>query len=326
MPTNWTPDLEFQQTEVLAKPGAGKRWFTDVPLVDNRITVVETSYQNGGLKETNRIIWDPTNLLEADEMTIRVGDSLLLAAAPIGNKSGKVNSGRMSIEVIGVTNYEAKVNSPVSHRFESVGVFEVVGTYIPAKGAPQSRSISVRVVGASFNGTPAVWLGKSRLWDCPNLPTEAVVQADPRLRCTQTNVLSGGGRQFSLAVDAAEARYVIARLGTNGPILAQTRVDGFRFYSSSEVYVDIVERISDGSQVVEMGMISSPVLPNVSFRLNIFVGGILFDDGTVNKEYRAEDFNELGFASVRFIRPASAQSSVCHHVKTYDGSVFLGSY
>jgi len=58
---------------------------------------------------------------------------------------------------------------------------------------------------------------------------------------------------------------------------------------------------------------------------NIFVGGITFEDGTIDKELASSDFNEIGEAKVRYIRPATSETSICHTIKGYQGTAFLGT-
>jgi hypothetical protein len=142
----------------------------------------------------------------------------------------------------------------------------------------------------------------------------------------QESLFPGGERQFQLTVDAAETRYIIARLGLDGPVLAAVPVTGFRIFSSSEVYLRQIEIYEDGSQLVEMGIVFSPVLQQVSLKLQIIVGGILFDDGTISREITASDFNGLGQAAIRFIRPANAATSVCHTIDAYQGTTYLGTH
>ena len=56
------------------------------------------------------------------------------------------------------------------------------------------------------------------------------------------------------------------------------------------------------------------------------MGGVTFDDGTLVKELTAADFDELGQASVRFLRPVDVQTSVCHMTKAYQNGVLVGTY
>jgi hypothetical protein len=51
---------------------------------------------------------------------------------------------------------------------------------------------------------------------------------------------------------------------------------------------------------------------------------VIFDDGTMIKTLSATDFDALGQCPVRFIRPAAAQTSVCHSIRAYQGNYQIG--
>ena len=61
-----------------------------------------------------------------------------------------------------------------------------------------------------------------------------------------------------------------------------------------------------------------------SFEIHTIVGGITFDDGTTTKILTASSFDALGRCPVRFIRPATAHTSVCHSIKAFQGSDLAG--
>lgn len=77
-----------QMTPVSVQPGAGHRWYANVPLSPDRPTRVELSYQDGALEESAEIGWEVTNLLEAQDQIVRKGDALLLSAAPRNETRG----------------------------------------------------------------------------------------------------------------------------------------------------------------------------------------------------------------------------------------------
>jgi len=311
------------ESVVKPQPGAGNRWYMNVPLMADQPTAVSASFQNGGLKQTNHIIWQPLNLLEASDFLLRQGETLRMALiAPKPEGDGV----RAEIEVVGVTNYVTKLKEDVFHCFDQPGQFTLRASYKGQNNETISRNISVSVVSAAFNGNPACWVGKPYLWNCPDLPPEAVVENDPRLQVEPVGLLPKGGRQFLLTVDAAESRYMTARLGANGPIMASARVDGFNLFSGNDVSLQLVERLPDGGQIAEMMMILSGIPSDIVIRLEIFVGGITFDDGTILKELTAKDFNALGQCAVRFISPATARTSVCHRTKVYRAGVLIGEF
>ena len=56
---------DYPLLPIAVQPGAGNRWYANVPLSPDAPTIIETSHQNGGLKETNEIVWQVTDLLAA---------------------------------------------------------------------------------------------------------------------------------------------------------------------------------------------------------------------------------------------------------------------
>ena len=303
-----TDGLAGGATNLLAPiHGAGDRWYADVPLSPTNLTRVESSFQNGGFKATNLIIWKPTNLLTNDNLVIRVGDALLLTAVPPGATSGAV-----SIAVVGVTNYNTGCATAVPHLFAVAGTNTLTGSYSSGDGFSTNRSITVKVVSASFNGNPAAWVGQTRVLECPNLPPEALVQSDPAVEWNSASPITYWGTRFFLKINSRDPHYLVARLGSAGPILAGARIDGFDIYSSTQTYVKLVQLYPDGSQLVELLVVESPLVPSVQTHLDIFVAGVTFDDGTIRKVLSASDFDALGQCPVRFIRPKDCATSVCH--------------
>jgi len=104
-------------------------------------------------------------------------------------------------------------------------------------------------------------------------------------------------------------------------VLDATTVQGFDLWSGNQAYTKILQVYPDGSQRVEMLLVASPVATNVTFELQPIVSGVMFDDGTMLKTVGAADFDALGQCPVRFIRPASAQTSVCNSIKAYQAII-----
>lgn len=309
---------------VKVEAGPGHRWFANVPLSAGAGTAVKVSYQNGLLEEDAEVVWEPTNLLEASDTTIRKGDALLLTAAPAGATNGQariVISGGSNY----ITNYITVAGTPVAHQFSQAGIYTVMGTYTPGE---ISGSITVKVVEAGFDGPIAAWANRKRYWGTTNLPIEAILESDPRLKFVEIEVSERQpgltGRQFRITTDAAEDRTAVMRLGVNGPILASTVVHGFRLATPLDTYLRHSGSFEDGSQSIDGGFVLSPVLPQISVELQILVGGITYVDGTVTRTLTPADFDELGICQVRFVRAAGIKTSVCHSAKAYQNGVLVG--
>ncbi|MBI3879312.1 MAG: hypothetical protein HY301_04520 [Verrucomicrobia bacterium] len=306
---------------LVPQAGAGSRWFAAAPLKAGQESTVVCSFQNGGLILTNRVVWRPVNLLNAGDLVIRKGDALLFTAAPQTEAKGKAR-----IEIAGSGSQEVAGGEPVPHQFDQTGDFAVSASFFSSDGSTTSRSITVKVIEASFGAAPAAWAGKSRLWGTPDVPSSAVIEADPRATLEPMADATADAAQWRLTVDAPEPRGLVARAGTNGPIATATSADGFQIHASSRVYLRLMKTYPDGSELIEMGLVVHPILPNVVVRVGVHVGGVTFDDGTVTKDLRAPDFDELGQASVRLLKPKSAKTSVCHRITAWQGDMFLGEF
>lgn len=306
---------------------AGFRWYANVPLSASNITRIEISYQNGGLAETNDVEWQVSNIFDVGNLMIRRGDALLLDAVPVGVTNGT------TVISIGTDVLQTDVATPVPYRFDQPGTFKVTGTY-----GSFSKTITVKVVDASLDPVVAVASWRSH-WDCTNLPPEVVLDSDPRLvlegirplrkirKSTKpAPVLPQGRNVRSFRVSNAspqEPRYVVARVGGNGPIIASSAIQGVRLAIPPETSLKIVGRLDDGSQIIEGTYLLAPTLPSLTLGIHIATGGVTFDDGTIDKLLKPADFNAVGLCRIRFVRAPNLDGSVCHVCQVYDNGVLI---
>jgi hypothetical protein len=302
--------------------------------------VVIASFENGGWYETNVVAWAPLNLLAAPKnLWLRRGDSLRLTAAlteealsnnpslsSVTSQLLNKNQVQVRMEIDGSTPYLTSLDATITHCFEEAGEYKVTAILQWAAQEIGRNSITVKVVSAAFPTAAAGWVNESRSWECPGLPPEASLEADPRLKLFREQNLPSGGRSLETTVDAPALRTIVARLGQGGPILARGQLEGFNLWSSGEARLEVEKTHPDGSQTVVMDVVMSPVRPQVLARINLIVGGVIFEDGTVVKELIGGDYNELDLATVRFLRPAHSKTSVCHKLKAWQGTVRLGGY
>jgi hypothetical protein len=319
---------EYPLSPIAIQPGAGNRWYADVPLSPGVPTMVETSHQNHGVKETNTIVWQVTDVLTAADTMVRRGDALLLTAVPAGETSGEVTLS-VSGESAGGPVKEVRSTdaaTPVVYQFNQSGRFVVAGTFEPtgAKG-----SLTVTVVEASLDSVSAR-VNRPRYWTCTNVPPAVVLEADPRLKLLavpdavrdaelpKLPPRQPNEREYRVLTRSTEPRQILARLGTNGPVLASATVQGFRSSLAPETYLRLLEPRPDGSQLIETAFVVRPVPAGLTVKARIIVSGVTFDDGTVSKLLSASDFDALGVCRVRFIRAANVKTSVCHTFHLYD--------
>jgi regulation of enolase protein 1 (concanavalin A-like superfamily) len=300
--------------------GINDGWFADVPLSATNQTRVVCTFQNGGLKTTNHIAWRPSNLLIVDDTTVRSGDSLLLVARPTGTLTGQ-----MQVAIAGVTNYSGPANQPFAHQFPTAGTYTLTGTYTAPNGSTTNRTVTVQVIGGSLGLPVAAWAGKWRPWEY-TLPAALGVQPDSRLTLTASPGGTNGATRTFLGVEEPDQRFVLARLPGDGAVVDRTRVDGFRLFSGYETKLSVVQKFEDGSELVELRLVMSPVRPRVRVKVEVHAGGIMLDDGTTTRVLNTEDFDELGRASVRFVRAPWFKTSICHRTKAFQDGVLIGTY
>jgi len=305
---------------ITPQPTAAGRWYANVPLANGGDTILNVSYQNGAKMETRRLKWQVVNVMQGGSFTIRIGDRMAFTVLPTGASVGTMQF------VIG-TNQIALPNGSeqIIQTFEDAGEFVVKGTYTASDGISQSGSVSVKVVGYKIANQPDCWVGMDREWDMPKPPSEAVQNADPQLFLEPIALLPDGSEDMDLLTARNEPLYLVTRLGTGGPILNATAAKGFNLWSGIDTYTKVIESYSDGSELVEMLLVMSPVMPDVTVELDVIVGGVVFDDGTTTKVLSASDFDALGQYKVRFVRPASAKTSVCHSITVYQGDSLVGT-
>lgn len=303
-----------------AVPAPNGTWFMNVPLASDGETSVTVNYQNGVKTDARRLVWLPVNVLAGGSYTIRRGDSLSLVAKPA--VAGPKDGGSMQFTV-GTNHFPIrKASFQMPHQFDAPGTVVVSGTY-SSNGVGQTGSITVKVVEHSLTNQPDAWVGFDREWDV-FLPAGAALAWDDRMFATQIAPLPGGGWRNSLLIDKSEPRYFVSRLGTNGPVLGAGAAKGFNFWHGRHTYTKVIQKYTDGSQLVEMMLVLSPTLSDLTLQLDVIVGGVVFEDGTISKQLTAANFDAQGRCIVRFIRPASAKTSVCHSITIKQGNTVIG--
>jgi hypothetical protein len=300
-------------------PESNQRWYLNIPLsaYANAQTLLHVSYQNGGRTEVRTLQWLPLNLLSASNLTIRQGDSLLFDAKPANAPDGNLTI------AIGTNQWTGQTVQPIAYRFTTPGAFTVTGIYSPTNGSPQNGSITVNVVGHSFSNNPDCWVGWEREWDIPTPPSQVELDADTRLFFEAGPAIFTNLEQTTLIADQNQPRYILSRLGTNGPVMGWAQANGFQLWSALSTGLKVLQVYPDGSQLVETREILSPVLPDLTVRLDIIVGGITFDDGTTTRTLTPASFDALGQCLVHFISPASASTSTCYSISVFQGSTLV---
>ena len=315
-------------------PGYG--WYADVPLSASGVVPVTVSLENGAITRTARIGWKTLNLLNdlaaipEQHLRIRKGDSLLLTASPQkGKAKGKGGSAVVTVTPESgeptVLTLDAPHSTPVAHRFDAPGFYAIQGVFSPDDDPKTSGVLTVEVVQAEFSGDPTAGLGIVTTWDNPRMPSDATINVDQGLLLTPSP-LSGGGVSFKLLTANIGDSYAVSRLTAGGPILSRAVVHSLRVASNDQTAVDVLKVYPDGSKLIGVPIILSRVTPDTRVEVDIFVNGVTFEDGTIQKIFTAADFDSLGRLYVKFLYPAGLRNSFCHRIYVYQGDTLVGEF
>ena len=180
--------------------------------------------------------------------------------------------------------------------------------------------MTIKVIAAAFpTNIPAFLIGQIRTWGCPELATNLVLEADSSVTVGQS------GTNLSVCmINACDTHVLVARVSSNGAIVASTRLNAFWIQGAVESYVWKVASYPDGSGLFEDEIIMKNLPPDVDVKISVIVDGVTFEDMSTERWIHASDFSELGEYKFRLLRSPTGFSSVCHQVEMYQDGVYLG--
>lgn len=302
-------------------------WFANIALDPDAATEVLVEFQGGVSTAAHAINWKPLEVLSGGELTVRAGDSLLLAAQLAGVRA---DDEKARLLVNGEVVHEGMARDRVPFAFPTTGTYLIEGQLLNDSGSVSlSGTVTVKVVDYQFPNEPAALVGRARNWSLPKagesvqLAVSAGVQLERLPGFADEDQMAD---RLSLRASTPDESVVIARLGVDGPILDRTLVRGVRIASAGDTTLRVRETYADGSDLFEMCTVSSPVLPDVQVRMHVIVGGVVFDDGSLARIVAAGDFDRHGENHVRFIRARGADHSTCHVTRIFQGDEFIGPY
>jgi len=294
-------------------PVPGNRWFVNVALPSNG----DALQRNFTFSNTNKVIarsltWAATNIADESPIIIRQGDSLRLTSHPGTTPDGAT----VTLYVNDILISSTTANTPLVKAFDSIGNFEVKAERTEAGGQVTTKKKLVTVKGGTFAGSPIVLVNHYRDWECPNLAPASYMELDAAVPATAYATQSGG-TLFHLTLPENCPHYAVARLYPDGPIYAAAILRSQRVFEGEETLLELAETYPDGSNLVKMDIVASPMYSDSEIRLEIFVSGVVFQDGSINKILHAQHFGELGRTTVFFVKSAETTTSVCHTNRVY---------
>ena len=320
---SYVPNGQTQQV-ISVQHGIMNDWYANVLLSPSNATDITVSDLGSGTIQTNTVQWEAINLLDHASFTnlaIRAGSAFQFAGWPAGAADGVVSVSILNSATNMVTNLVTAAGTAIPYRFEQAGSFMVISAY-SNDITVTNGVLTVKVVADHFNGREAECVtGQARTWDCPNITTDATVVVDSQLSVT-TTTLSNGGTRFVLVNPIDGPLYMVARLGAGGPVLDSAKISSIQ--GDHGTYFRVVETFADGSRMTEVRLQLGYVPADLQVHLSIFVGGVTFLDGTLDKTLTASDFDELGVYTYRMIQSADSMSSTCHTTRLYQGGLYIG--
>lgn len=305
------PELIAVKGPASVKTLANSEIIQSVTLTAGSAVTVETSFENKAKNVSNTISWTPTDILTEKETTLIQGQSLLLTAGDVSADSPATIDG-------------SSVTEPTVKAFNEAGTFT-----IQAVNGEQTDSITVNVLPKyellKEDGSEqyfAMREGHQRVINLSemNIPKGAVIEADSRLKkFEQTET------QLKITIDENKSRFLTVKDKESGTIIGRIHLEGFQFFGIEETGMTVKNTNEDGSVVLTMPLISSPALDDVSYKMNIFLSGVVFTDGTTSMVFNKDSFDEIGSTVVELIKTSAARKTAgCHHIEMYQGNNNIG--
>ena len=306
--------MRFNNTSRVYR-GTFNQWYSDIPLTYGVGTNLEIKYQ-GGLKTENlTITWDETNVLDGGEMIIRKGDSLLLNIIS-GNEDSGIDSASVTVE--GEV-FSVDPDTPKEHQFNTAGTFTITGTQAASNGVISNGTIDIKVVEAPETEDIQQWRFRERTLTWPELDESLVLDANGISFNKNENGTYTINRGESL-----EDINILTRIGENGPIISRTLVKPFWLYELVEGFA-FGTQLESGIYRVPDTVFLSPFAPDdIEVRIEVFVSGVTFEDGSTLKILKKSDFSVLGTYQMVLLKDEDRLGSTCHRIKVYQNGELVG--
>lgn len=297
--------------------GIGRgHWFANVPLNDIPDSQTYSVHFEEGFDRSDSLVWQATNVMDAESLTIRQGDSIRVGAwgaDPAMTSTITLSSG-------GSWNLTGGQTVVIS--FTSAGTFTVNGSL--QGGA--SAVLTVKVIGAPNFQSGVVDVMGNRTRNLALTAAQEIAFDAPTDLCRLTVTRSGTSATVAVLADLPEEFSVAARLSTGGPILAIQRINVIGISDALENDLTSVA----SSSIVGYKMYTSPLtvlnLPTGGkVEVSIYRAGVMFTDGSTLKTIYPAGLTN-GSVNLEFLFPLGMPGGYCHSVLVYDrNGVYLGT-
>ena len=314
-------DVEYPETNATfaTVKTIGDGFYADIPLPEDGHAVI--SMRDRALAESFAVVWKPLDVFEGEYATnalvIRTGDALRIAPHEDGESEVEISRANPSGAWVAVTNWTE--TAPTPYVFETQGMYLVTVSREGLFGSYIGYAL-VDVVRSRFpKRNPAILQDAEQTLACPELSPRNVLEHDAELQLGAEVV--GSGVTLSLLTHADRDLGLVSRLDDGGAISDAVQVTPV--WADNGTYYRVVGTYPDGSQLVEVSLLLGAVPEGTTVTLSIFVSGVTFEDGTRTKTLTADDFDENGHFTIRFVRARGVKTSVCHSTRIYQNGQLI---
>lgn len=292
-----------------ATNGIGQgHWFINFPLNHLPEPQPYTVNFEHGSSASGSLIWEPTNVMDAETLTIRRGDSIRVGAwsADPANTSTITSSSGGSWSLTG--------SQTIPLLFPNAGIFSVTASL--QSGA--TAVLTVKVIDPPNFSTGIVDVMNSRTRNLTLTASPEVAFDAPESLARLFTTRNGSTATVGILADRTEEFSLAARLTQGGPILAVQRIN---VIGVSDALENDLTSASSGS-LVGYKVYSAPLTvlnlpPTGRIEIAIFRAGVMFPNGSTLKTIYPDSLNN-GSVNLEFLFPIGMPGGYCHHLAVYD--------
>jgi len=288
-------------------------WYANFPLQENTVTSYTASFANGQ-QSTGEIFWQATNILDAESLTIRKGDSLQLAA---WNATGTGSATIASATTGDTFTYSVAGNASHSHTFTTAGTHTVTATHSDGT----SGTLTVNVLQATMPDDTNIVQNAVSFFSLDESQASRTLyfEAGAGLDLGSLESVDASTYKFRLYPRSGGQLGVLARLWKGGPILDVADINAVTLTDALQngLTSTFVSPDFSGYYVVKSTMVVLGLPEGGSVKITIFRNGVTFLDGTKIKTFDASYFDN-GILHLEFLFPIGMSGGYCHSIDIYD--------
>lgn len=259
-----------------------------------------------------------------DALTVRAGDSLLLAASGTGAATFTLRT----LANVEVASWSVAEGDETPRQFEVPGAYTLTAT----RGGSTIATLPLTVISVDWDGPIACAIGYERQKQV------AVLGAD--VTAVSFNGQNGDRTAVrTLSVDTTDdevilglrpilsgSNFMLARIGASGPVISRVAVDEFTIISTASQNAEIVELLPGDIWKFKIGMILSPWVQPVDIKAYGFSAGVTFMDGTSVHWTESDDLAALpdgtgATTDIFLLKPVGLNVSLCHAFQVFQNGV-----